>query len=378
MNVAIFGGSFNPVHKEHINIAVSAINSLSLDKLIIMPSYSTPQKDGRLTASGQDRLEMCRKAFSGIACAKVSDYELKRGGVSYSYITCREFAKKYPDDERYFIVGADMLANFDKWKYPEDILQNVSLAACARENSGSFFAARDKFYSRFSKPVAEVGYVGKKVSSTRIRTLAALGEDVSAFTGEEIAQYITDRALYFIPEVAGVKKLLKPERWAHTVRVAVMAAEHCAEAGVSEKTAITAAALHDCAKNLSAGDELLKGFTPPDGVPESVMHQYSGAYVAENHFGITDTDIINAVRYHTSGRENMSALEKLIFLSDMLEEGRDYDGVEYLRKEFSRGLDCGMCGALERQIEYLEATGREIYPLTKAAINFFKEHKNDK
>ncbi|MCX4287175.1 MAG: HD domain-containing protein, partial [Clostridia bacterium] len=97
----------------------------------------------------------------------------------------------------------------------------------------------------------------KTVSSTRIRTLAALGEDVSAFTGEKIAQYIIDRGLYFMPEVAGVKKLLKPERWAHTVRVAVMAAEHCVEAGVSEKTAIAAAALHDCAKNLSADDELL-------------------------------------------------------------------------------------------------------------------------
>ncbi len=378
MNVAVFGGSFNPVHKEHINIAVAAINSLSLDKLIIMPSCSTPQKTGRLSASGSDRLEMCREAFSGIACAEVSDYEVKRGGVSYSYLTCREFEKKYPDDTRYFIVGADMLANFDKWKYPEEILKYVSLAACARENSESFNAAREKFNLRFSKPVAEVGYVGKKVSSTRIRTLAALGEDVSAFTGEKIAQYIIDRGLYFMPEVAGVKKLLKPERWAHTVRVAVMAAEHCVEAGVSEKTAIAAAALHDCAKNLSADDELLKSFTPPDGVPESVMHQYSGAYVAEKYFGVTDKDILNAVGYHTSGRENMSALEKLIYLSDMLEEGRAYDGVEYLRKEFSRGLDYGMYAALDRQVKYLETTGRGIYSLTNSALNYFKEHKNDK
>lgn len=378
MNVAIFGGSFNPVHKEHINIAVSAINSLSLDKLIIMPSYFTPQKDGRLSASGDDRLEMCRKAFSGIACAEVSDYELKRGGISYSYLTCREFAKKYPDDKRYFIVGADMLANFDKWKYPKEILKNVNLAACARENTESFDFARGKFNSHFLNPVAEVGYVGKKVSSTRIRALAALGEDVSSFTDEIIAQYITDRGLYFMHEVAGVKKLLKPERWAHTVRVAVMAAEHCAEAGVSEKSAIIAAALHDCAKNLSADDELLKGFTPPDGVPESVMHQYSGAYVAEKYFGISDKDILNAVRYHTSGRKNMSALEKLIYLSDMLEEGRTYDGVEYLREEFSRGLDYGMYAALDRQVKYLEATGRKIYPLTKEALNYYKEYKNDK
>ena len=76
-------------------------------------------------------------------------------------------------------------------------------------------------------------------------------------------------------------------------------------------------------------------------MPSSVYHQFAGAYVAETHFGIKDEDILNAIRYHTSGRANMSELEKLIFLADMLEEERSYEGVETLRKLFWReqGLD---------------------------------------
>lgn len=377
MKIAIFGGSFNPVHNEHVNIVKAAVSALGLDKVIVTPTAITPAKDGGLSASGKDRLEMCRLAFNGVPCAEVSDYEIKRGGVSYTYLTCRAFAEKYPDADRYFIVGADMLDNFHTWKNPEEILSYVKLAVCARENVESLKKSVSDFEQKFGKRVTPFGYVGAAVSSTKLRVYCALGEDISGYTDKKVAEYAATNALYDLKNLQNVKELLTPRRWAHTLRVAVFAAERRALAKADERTVITAAALHDCAKNLPPDSPYLAGFAPPDDVPEAVVHQYGGAYVASRTFGITDADVINAIKYHTSARENMSGLEKLIYLADMLEEGRSFDGVEELRQALNLGLDYCLYKALSHQIKYLQSAGQKIYPLTLRAYEYLKRNCYD-
>lgn len=366
MKTAIFGGSFNPVHKEHVNIVLSAKRELGLDRIIVVPSSVTPQKTGRITVSGEHRLNMCRLAFDGIGGVEVSDYEQKQGGISYSYLTCEEFSKRYKGDKLYFIMGADMFENFPKWKYPERILDKVTLAVCSREKP--LDADAPFGFVKFS-------YVGAKVSSTKIRALSALGESAEEYLPQKVADYIKDNNLYRLEFTDKLKCLLTPSRWAHTVRVALMAAENCARYKIPEDKAVIASALHDCAKYLNRNSAHLKGFTFSEDVPEPVMHQYTGAYVAEHTFGITDKDILNAIKYHTSAREDMSPLEKLIFLCDLLEEGRNFEGIEKLREEFSHSLDKGLYCALEHQLKYLESTGSKIYPLTYSAYQFIKENK---
>lgn len=378
MKIALYGGAFNPVHSEHLNIVLAAKRALGLDKVIVIPTNISPHKKGVMSARGKDRLAMCRLAFEGVGGVEVSDVELKRGGVSYSYVTCRHFKKIYPSDDLFFIIGADMLKTFELWKEPDEILKCATLAVCARENADELTPYIKKFQKRFKKEIVNFGYVGKPVSSTRVRTLAALGEDTAGLVPESVRLYIRKRHLYGLDELAGVKKYLTEERWRHTVRVAFLAAEFARAVGVYEIDAITAAALHDCAKYLSADAEELKGFVPPKGVPEPVMHQYSGAFVAEHTFGVKDEGILNAIRYHTSGRENMSNLEKLIFLADLLEEGRDFDGVEELRSKLKSGLDCCLLAALEHQLNYLKSKGEPVYPLTERAYRYMKEFYYDK
>lgn len=375
MKIAIYGGAFNPVHSEHVNIAAAAKKMLGLDKIIVVPTFISPHKSGNMSARGKDRLEMCRLAFDGVDGVEVSDYELKRGGVSYSYVTCRHFKKLYPEDELYFIIGSDLLSGFHLWREPEEILKCVTLAVCARVDAGALSATEiKKFMSRFNKELVIFAYVGKAVSSTRVRALAALGEDISKYVPNSVKRYISGHQLYYLPELSGVKKYLTDERWRHTVGVAVMAAENCSRFRAYEIDAITAAALHDCAKYLSKDAEQLKGFICPKDVPAPVIHQYSGAYVAEHTFGVKDEAVLNAIRYHTSGRENMSGLEKLIFLCDLLEEGRDYDGVESLRKAFARDIDEGLLIALDRQLNRLNSLGGAVYPLTRRAYEYLKEN----
>lgn len=373
MKIGIYGGAFNPVHVEHVNVAKAAANFLELDKLIVMPTYISPHKSGDMSARGIDRLEMCRLAFCDDK-VEVSDYELKHGGVSYSYVTCRHFKKFYPDDDLYFIIGSDSLQGFYDWKQPDEILKCVTLAVCAREDASVLKPELKKFQKTFGRDVVTFGYVGKAVSSTRVRALAALGEDFSPYVVGAVGRYMRDRKLYYLPELAGVKKYLTAERWRHSVGVAVMAAENSRRVRVCEIDAICAGALHDCAKYLGADAPELKGFICPENVPSPVVHQFSGAYVAQHTFGIRDEGVLNAIRYHTSGRENMSGLEKLIFLADLLEENRQYDGVNELRRIFKRDVDECLKVSLERQLKRLKASGGEVYPLTRRAYLYLIEN----
>lgn len=375
MKIAIFGGTFNPVHKEHINIVRAAIKNLSLDRVIIMPSYITPNKEGKMIASSTDRINMCRLAYADLPNVTVSDYEIKKGGVSYSYITCNEFQKRYPSDERYLIIGGDMLENFSQWKKPNEILKCVKLAACAREDAEKLDAAEQKFKDNFGCDIVKFGYIGENVSSTKIRVLVALKEEFGKYLDKNTKKYILQSTMYGINGADSVKKMLSDKRWAHTVRVAVMAAENCGRLCISEQQAITAALFHDCAKELSLSDSRLKGFAVDENVPQTVIHQFAGAYLAERQFGIRNEEILNAIKYHTSGRENMSALEKLILLSDMLEEGRNFDGVEELRKAFYEDIDKALYLALKRQLTYLKERNQPIYYLTQKAFDYLEEQK---
>ena len=378
MKIAIFGGAFNPVHREHVHLAKEAVERLRLDKLIIMPTAVSPHKSGRLSADFSHRYEMCRIAFSSIPQAEVSDYEQTRGGVSYTYLTCEHFAQIYPDAERYLIIGSDMLESFPRWRNPESILNSFTLVACARENKSGFAEVKRLVEEQLKTEVVALPYVGEKVSSTEIRTLACLGEDFKRFVNDGVWQYIEKQGLYCVIGLKGgglkeVKSLLKTERWEHTVRVATLCAKNAARADLTESEAITMGALHDCAKNLPMDSPLLKGFTPPSNVAPPVMHQLTGAYIAEKHFGVTDRKLLDAIACHTTGRENMTDADALLFLADLLEEGRNFDGVDELRELFKRDLRACLKEALKRQVSYLESTGALIDERTLKAYNCIKD-----
>ena len=150
MRIGVFGGSFDPVHIEHVRMAESAIECLHLDKLFVMPAATPPHKKAKKLSLDEDRLAMCRLAFSSIEKAEVSNYEIERGGTSYTYLTCQHFKKLYPSAEIFWLVGTDMLRNFPTWKNPEEILSYVTLAVCARNEEPQWLVdEKEKFYALF-------------------------------------------------------------------------------------------------------------------------------------------------------------------------------------------------------------------------------------
>lgn len=368
MRIGLFGGSFDPVHKEHVKLAEAAVSALGLDRLYILPSFVAPHKLQGSNADGEARAELCKIAFREVAEAVVDDFELSRGETSYSYITCAHFRERFPEAEIFFLVGADMLENFPQWRRPEEILKNVTLAACGRANGDIHVYAR-RVESLYGKAPVLVPFTGEDISSTRIRVELAFGKDPAGLDGEVLAR-IRERGLYTHPAIAPALALEKEERREHSFRTALMAVKYARREGVNEARAILACALHDCGKYVPLSSPLLAGFTPPEGVPAPVLHQYTGAYIAEHTFGIEDREVLEAIRYHTSGKENMSALGKLVLVADMVEEGRDFPCVHELRAALSSSLDEGLVACLTRQIEFLRERQTPVYPLTVRALQW--------
>lgn len=379
MKLGIFGGSFDPVHNEHIRVAEAAINGLHLDKLLIMPAFAPPHKPWKALSPDGDRLHMCRLAFAHLPKAEVSDYEIKKGGTSYTYLTCRHFRSLYPDAEIFWLVGGDMFRDFPTWKNPASILNDVALAVCGREEKPGWAEKGQKlFFEKFGKNFVEVNYNGAAVSSTKIRVLAGAGMDLTDFVPQSVAAYIGQNRLYTVENANEALALEKPERQRHSLRVAELAVARAGKLKISERQAMQAALFHDCGKNVPLDSPLLKDFRSErewGSVPPPVLHQFTGAYLAERIFGIEDQEVLSAIRFHTSGKADMSELEKLIFLADMLEASRKFEGVDELRSLFwkEEGLDECLKGALKKSLEFIEKKGEEVYPLTEQAYLYYEK-----
>lgn len=370
MRIGLFGGSFDPVHSEHVRFVEAAKRALDLDRVIVMPAFSAPHKQFGTVLSGEARLSLLKIAFRALDFVTVSDYELKAGGTSYTYLTCRALEEKYPNAERFLLVGADMLENFFTWKNPQDILSRVTLVTCGRAGNRDDF--EQDFFRRFGTNYLRIPFEGKSVSSTEIRVALFFGKKPEGMDGA-VRGEIEKEGYFHRPEIAGALALEKEERREHSYRVALMAGKRARSLGINEEKALLASAMHDCGKYVPLSSPLLKGFVLPEGVPAPVVHQYTGAYLAEHEFGIRDEEILDAIRFHTSGKADMSPLGKLVYLADLLEAGRSFPGVEELRTLFWKDLDECFSAALLHQTAYLQEAGKPVYPLTQQALDWVRK-----
>lgn len=369
MKIGILGGTFNPVHVEHVEIARSAISELNLDQLIVMPTFMSPHKN-TTPAPAEDRLNMLKIAFADLDKVTVSDYEILKQGKSYTYLTVEHF--KRDGVELYFICGGDMLTDFKTWRYPERILASANLAFFDRDE---FFtddkAERKLFKERFGKEFIKLSYRGKDASSTKIRIYSAFGLSVSGLTPDGVGNYIKEKRLYSADKyVEFIKNNLPAKRIKHTADVVVCALKKAKELSLDANKVALAATLHDCAKYIDYTK--VQGFKLPDGVPQPVVHAFLGAFVAENYLGVKDEEILDAIRYHTSGKANMTTLGKLIFVADMVEEGRVYDGVESLRRAYEE-KDFEECfkECLKEEVLHLINKKQYIYVETLNAFDYY-------
>lgn len=170
-----------------------------------------------------------------------------------------------------------------------------------------------------------------------------------------------------------VKQRLSEKRWRHTKNVKKMAVRLAKHYGADPEKAAMAAILHDAAKEMSR-EELLQIFADNAIIAENapyrpapVWHGIAAAILAETQWGVTDPEILSAIRCHTTGKPGMSLLDKIIYMADMTSAERDFPGVEQLRKDQMEDLDRTLCGALKQSIDFVREKGGELDPLTVAA-----------
>ncbi len=197
MKIAMFGGSFNPIHNGHIMLAKAFAKELSLDKLLIIPTYIPPHKLGDYSVSPEQKLDMCRLAVKDIPFAEVSDIEIKRQGASYTYMTLQELKKIHPHDELYLITGADMFMTIHQWKNPEIIFQLATICGVPRNDDDiSHLAQQAEYLHTLGAKTYILNANIMTVSSTQIRNNISQNQSISGLVPPEVESYILKNRLY--------------------------------------------------------------------------------------------------------------------------------------------------------------------------------------
>lgn len=176
--------------------------------------------------------------------------------------------------------------------------------------------------------------------------------------------------------LAWQRERLKPSRLAHVLSVQAACQELAARYGVDRDRASLAGLIHDCAKSLNPGQlcALLtahKRFFPEDVGQASVWHAPAGAILARETFGVEDPEVLAAVACHTLGRLDMSGLDKVLYCADMIAPGRDFPGVEALRKIRLDGLDGLLLACMGHTLAYLAGRGCRIHPVSFRVYNAY-------
>lgn len=172
-----------------------------------------------------------------------------------------------------------------------------------------------------------------------------------------------------------LKERLTEKRYIHSLNVAESARYLAGIYGADEEKAYTAGLVHDCCKDTPAGLQLSyllennADMTEIEINTAKLYHAMSGKVFAQKEFGIDDEDMLNAIRYHTTGRKNMSLLEKIVFIADFISAERDYNGVDVMREKAERSLDEAIVEGLSFTIKDLIDAGRVVHPDTLDAYN---------
>jgi nicotinate-nucleotide adenylyltransferase len=196
VRLAIFGGSFDPPHVGHLLAAGDACDRLALDRVTFVPAATQPLKAGRAAATSAQRLAMVRLLVAKDPRFEVSAFEVEQGGLSYTVNTLAHFASLHPADERFLLLGADVLESFGQWKEPERILQLARLVLLVRQTDERSPASSGADRGGKWDNVLRVPTRRIDVSSTEIRERVRLGKPIRGFVTDDVAELIARDGLY--------------------------------------------------------------------------------------------------------------------------------------------------------------------------------------
>ena len=365
--IGLYGGTFSPPHAGHVNAARNFVKFIGLDRLYVMPANIPPHKVVSNPVPTEMRLEMCRRAFGDLPNTMVSDYECMKEGVSYTVDTLRYLSAG--SRELYMLCGDDMFLTLDSWRLAGEIFSLTNIVCMRRYDcDGEVLLQKKKEYEeKFGARVIFIDAEALPVSSTEIREMINCGcEDLKKYLDEDVISYININGLYgsekngkmtekiiteedIISLREKIRPYLKDKRYLHTLAVE-KEAEYLGSIYLPEKVMSlrAAALLHDITKKcdfekqLQYCDEFGIIIRDNDMLSPKTFHSKTAASLITKDFPEFDTkDITSGVGWHTTGHDNMTVFEAIIYLADYIEETRTFPDCVELRRYFRDMLDSG-------------------------------------
>lgn len=393
--IGIFGGSFNPPHLGHILAVREFREKLALDRVLLIPAATPPHKTlTSNSASASHRLEMTRLAAADLPYAEVSDIELRRDGASYTADTLDELRLRYPEDEFFLLMGTDMFLSFETWYHPERIAAQATVAVAHRsaDNAQQLENCAQKLKKNLNVRTAFVENEYLPHSSTSVRAMLAF-QAAEEYLAPAVLDYIQRNNLYFSrTDLKGLSFdrlqevslcLHDRKRVPHVIGCSDTAERLALKYGADATDAKRAGILHDVTKTLNAQEQLklcdqyaiiLDNF---ERLNPKLLHARTGSVIAEMVFG-ENPAVCEAIRWHTTGKADMSLLEQIVYLADYMEPNRAFDGIDELRRLTEENLDDAMMFGLKMTMEQLRANRREIDKNSRAALRWLEERKRNR
>ena len=198
--LGIYGGTFAPPHNGHLRAALDFLRGAELNSLLIMPAAVPPHKRIDAGDDPEVRLEMARAAFEGLdPRISVSDYEIRRGGASYTWVTLTHFAET-TDAELVFLCGTDMFCSLDTWRCPEIIFEKAAIACVLRENNPRMLLevqkSEERYRRNYGARIIRIEGTPVEISSTEIRNRVWEGQSIDGLVPQRVIHFLQQHDLY--------------------------------------------------------------------------------------------------------------------------------------------------------------------------------------
>ncbi len=381
--LGIMGGSFNPIHSRHLELASCALAEANLSRVLFLPTGNPPHKRTGL-APAQDRFEMTRLALIGKPLFTASSLEMERVGIIYTLDTLRLLKQQFPSAELYYIIGEDTLLDLPNWHKPDEVFALCRFLVSRR---GSGNAADHPLRQELEARGADFTFLSLPpldISSTAIREALAQGQEPPELL-PQVMEYIEIMGLYGVPPsppaaatlYGPLREALSDRRLLHSLLVAYTARRLARRHGQDPATAALAGLLHDCAKciplmelqRIAKEQRLL--VDKETLANQNLLHGPVGAALARSRYGVEDPNILSAIGCHTVGKVGMLPLDRILYLADKIEPSRaPYPALEEVRALAQEDLLAAMERMLASTLQYVAAQKTTPHPSTQRVADW--------
>ena len=383
--IGLLGGTFDPIHQGHIQIARHVLDAMHLDQILMMPSGHPPYKS--CSTSQEDRWKMVVAACSVDPRLVPTRLEMDRGGNVYTIDTLLALRREHPKAELFYVIGADAALKLRHWHRIEELLPLVTFLVCPRGSSAQ--ASLTEEISRlqsFGASIRMIPMPPVDISSTVLRASLRRGDPTPLLDGF-IREYCAAKGLYGMTRridsadfwLDHLFDALTPKRFAHSLSVAHTARDLALRYDLDPLRAEEAGLLHDCAKCLPMKEmrriAVEHSLTNDPTILESsaLLHSLAGAWLARNEYGLADPAVLEAIAYHNTGHAGMSRLAMCVCLADFIEPNREsYPLLEEVRRLSEISLERALLLSLEGTARYVRSRGKYLHPRTQETIAWLK------